>query len=106
MDNFMNWEYISTFTGIVFCTQMVVEYLKEIKYIKSIPTKYFTSIVAFILLLGANIFTGVFEISNIPLLLLNSILITFTATGGKDFSYRKVTSKEDTSTINGQSVQP
>lgn len=94
MTDFLTWSYITTFIGIVFCTQMLVEFFKELPFIKSIPTKYFTAIVAFVLILFGKIFVGDFSLIDIPLILLNSVLVTFTTTGGKDFNYKKVTIKE------------
>ena len=95
MNSFLTWEYVATFTGLVFCVQMVVEFFKELPYIKSIPTRYFTAMVSFVLILFSTIFTGVFTFKDLPLAGLNAILITFTACGGHDFHYKKVKSIED-----------
>lgn len=95
MNDFLTWGYVSTFAGLVFCTSMVVEFLKELKYLKAIPTRYFTCIVAVVLLVLSSIFTGSFMFNNIPLIFLNGILITYTATGGKDFHKKKVNVIED-----------
>ncbi|WP_034440335.1 hypothetical protein [Clostridium ihumii] len=95
MDSFLTWEYIATFVGMVFATSMVVEFIKEIKGIKNIQTKYLTVIVAFILIMIVNIALKTFKLINLPLMLLNSILIGFTSTGQYDFHYRKVKVIED-----------
>lgn len=94
MDSFLTWEYVSTFMGTVFCVTMVTEYVKELAVIKDMQTKYVTSLVAFLLILFSSIFLGNFAFKDIPLILLNSILVTFTATGTRDFSYKKVTISE------------
>lgn len=86
MDNFLTWEYISIFVGLTFSTSMTVEFIKEIKYIKRIQTKYLTVIVAFILMLLVAIILKKFRFCDLPLLFLNSILIGFTATGNYDFN--------------------
>lgn len=95
MDTFLTWQYVATFSGIVFCTSMVVEFFKEIPIIKNIPTRYFTTMVACLLITLSSIFTGTFSVNNILLILLNSILITYTAVGGHDFHYKKVNVIED-----------
>lgn len=94
MDTFLTWEYVATFAGVVFATNLFVNFTKELPYIKNISTKYYTSIVAFILILLSSLTLSTFNIKDIPLVVLNSILVTFTATGGFDFSYKKVTNTE------------
>lgn len=95
MESFLTWGYVATFMGIVFCTSMLVEFFKEMPYIKKIPTKYFTAIIAFVLIFVSSIFLGEFTFINIPLMILNAILVAFTTTGQYDFHYRKVRLIED-----------
>ena len=95
MNTFLDWQYVATFAGVVCCTQMVSEFFKELPYVKKMPTKYFCAIVSFILIILSMIFTEVFTFKDLPLAVLNAILITFTACGGHDFHYRKVRSIED-----------
>lgn len=95
MESFLTWGYVATFMGIVFCTSMLVEFFKEMPYIKKIPTKYFTAMVAFVLIFVSAIFLGEFAFINIPLMILNAILVAFTTTGQYDFHYRKVRLIED-----------
>lgn len=95
MNDFLTWQYVGTFIGMCFCTGMVTEFTKELPFVKKIPTKYFTAIIAFILLLFSNITGGTFNLINIPIIMLNSILICFTSTGGYDFHYRKTKVVED-----------
>lgn len=90
MTAFLTWQYVSTFMGLCFSTSIVVEFLKEIPLIKKIPTKYFACIIAFLLLLFCSVIGNTFVVMDIPLMLLNAILITFTTTGQYDFTYRKV----------------
>lgn len=98
MDSFLTWQYVATFAGIVFATNLFVNFTKELPYVKLMPTKYYTSIIAFVLIIMSNLSLGTFDIKNIPLMVLNSILITFTATGGYDFTYKKVTVSEEAPT--------
>lgn len=100
MDSFLTWEYVATFAGVVFATNLFVSFTKELPYIKNISTKYYTSIVAFILIILSSLTLGLFNITDLPLVVLNSILVTFTATGGYDFTYKKVTNTETKTTDN------
>lgn len=86
METFITWsilaEYVS-FVGIVF---MVVEFTKELKLIKKIPTKYWAFFVAFILLVILNIHNGSFNWFDIVLYLLSSITISLSSNGLYDFN--------------------
>lgn len=87
MENtFLTWQYIATFAGLVFATNLFVNFTKELPAIKSMPTKYYTSIVALVLIVLSSITSGTFNYQDIPLMMLNSIIITFTATGSYDFT--------------------
>jgi hypothetical protein len=97
MDTFLTWEYVATFAGVVFATNLFVNFTKELPYIKNISTKYYTSLVAFMLIVLSSLTLSTFNVKDLPLVVLNSILVTFTATGGYDFTYKKVTNTEVTS---------
>ena len=91
--DFLTIDYISTFMGTVAVTMLVVQFLKDLPGIKKIPTKYFTFIVAFLNILICSFITGNFAVSNLYLMLINAMLVTFTATGGYDFAAKNVTIK-------------
>ena len=86
METFITWqvlaEYVS-FVGIVF---MVVEFTKELKFIKAISTKYWAFIVAFSLLLILNVHNGSFAWFDIILYLLSSITVSLSSNGLYDFN--------------------
>lgn len=86
MDNFINYEYMATLAGLIFTTNMITEFVKDMKYIKDCKTKYVSSVIAFILTLITTMAMGSFSVSCIPLLIVNSILVTFGATGAYNFN--------------------
>ena len=96
--DFLTIDYISTFMGTVAVTMLIVQFLKELPGIKKIPTKYFTFIVAFLNILICSFITGNFAVSNLYLMLINAMLVTFTATGGYDFTIKNVKIQKDKST--------
>ena len=96
--DFLTIDYISTFMGTVAVTMLIVQFLKELPGIKKIPTKYFTFIVAFLNILICSFITGNFAVSNLYLMLINAMLVTFTATGGYDFAAKNVKIQKDKST--------
>mgnify|MGYP000915231846 CR=1 FL=1 len=96
--DFLTIDYISTFMGTVAVTMLIVQFLKELPGIKKIPTKYFTFIVAFLNILICSFITGNFAVSNLYLMLINAMLVTFAATGGYDFAAKSVKIQKDKST--------
>lgn len=54
------------------------------------PTRYYTFLVAFFNIVVCSILNNTFTIAKVYLMLINAMLVTFTATGGYDFSIKKV----------------
>ena len=90
MDAFITWDILSSYTTFVSIVYMVVEFTKELKFIKKIPTKYFSFIVSFILLLLANIVNNSFCRVDIVFYILTAISISLGANGLNDFNGKKV----------------
>lgn len=89
MDNFLTWDVLLTFSGLVGAVYMVVEFTKEIKLIKKIPTKYWSWFVALFLLVITNVVLGSFNYKDIVLYLLNAIVISLSSNGLNDFNKNK-----------------
>ena len=68
---------------------MTVEFTKEIKLLKKVPTKYWSYFVALFLLITTNLVTGTFEFRDIVLYLLNAIVVSLSSNGLKDFNKDK-----------------
>ncbi|QAT39542.1 hypothetical protein [Clostridium sp. JN-9] len=90
LDNFLTWSFLGGFMGTVIVTMLVTQFLKEVPFIKAVPTKYFTFIVAFINILAVAIANGTFAFNGIYLMFINAIVVTFTSTGTYDFVVRPV----------------
>lgn len=93
MDTFITWDILSTYTTFVSIVYMVVEFTKELKFIKKIPTKYFSFIVSLILLLSTNIVNNSFNYIDIILYILTAISISLGANGLNNFNGEKVNNK-------------
>ncbi len=97
MDTFLTWKVLLTFSGLVGAVYMVVEFTKEIKFIKKIPTKYWSFFIAAFLIMMTNAVTGTFNYKDIVLYFLNAIAISLSSNGLNDFNKNK---KEKTPTDN------
>ena len=101
MDNFLTWEVLLTFSGLVGAVYMVVEFTKEIKLINKIPTKYWSFFIAAFLIMMTNFVTGAFNYKDIVLYLLNAIVVSLSSNGLNDFNKKESesTSKNDKNDI-------
>lgn len=102
INDFVNWTFIESFMGAVIITMLIVQFTKELKFIKNIPTKYYTFIVAFVNLTICQIISGKFALANLYLLFVNAIIVTFTSTGGYDFTMKSIKFKNDTDTTKNE----
>ena len=89
MDNFLSWDTLTTYASFVTIVFMVVEFTKGLKYIKRIPTKYWSFFIAFILLTITNIVMGTFRAVDIVIYLLTAISISLGSNGLSNFNNGK-----------------
>jgi hypothetical protein len=81
MEDQFTYAYLGTSTGAVTATVLVVEFIKEIKYFKLLPTRWLVFIVAETIVISTSVAKGEFTVINLPLYLLNGLLITTSAMG-------------------------
>lgn len=86
MDNFLTWEVLTTYASFISIVFMVVEFTKELKFIDKIPTKYWSFIVSFVLLLITNLVMNTFKLEDIILYILTSISISLGSNGLSNFN--------------------
>ena len=86
MQEFMNWDILTTYATFVTIVFMVVAFIKELKYVKKIKTKYVSFFVALILLTITNLALNTFHFFDITLYILSSISISLGANGLNDFN--------------------
>lgn len=91
---FATWTYLASAVGQVAVVQMLVQFLKDLPGIKKIPTKYFAFLVAIALGFACAFVIGPFVATNIPLILINAVYVTFAVTGCYDYATKTV--KADT----------
>ena len=89
MEQFVTWDILKTYATFVTIVFMVVEFIKEAKYIKKIKTRYLSFYVSFILLMIVNAVSGNFKIVDIILYALSSMSISLGANGLSDFNKKE-----------------
>ena len=91
--NFLSQEAIITFTMTIIIVELWVSFSKELKFIKSVPTKLYTFILALIHLTIINVQVGLFTVTpfGIYLLMCNALIIAVILNGGYDIITNKIT---------------
>ena len=81
---FVTWTGLSTYAGALAMVMLIVQFTKGISFIDKLPTQVWGYIVALVVLLLANLFTGQLTIENAVLLLFNAAIVALAANGGYD----------------------
>ncbi|MFZ7101522.1 MAG: hypothetical protein ACOWWO_02555 [Peptococcaceae bacterium] len=82
MPGFFNYSILGTYTGAVVATILTVQFLKEIKPLKSLSLRWVVMFTAENIVLLTSIFSGNFELKDILLHFLNGLLVAGSAMGG------------------------
>ena len=91
MTEFITWEILSTYAGATAMTTAVVEFFKMITKDKyKIPTQIVSYIIALIVLLTAQLFTGGLTLSNGILNIFNALIVA-TASNGVYDGFKRIT---------------
>lgn len=95
MESFLTWDVLTTYTSFVSIVFMVVEFIKELKFIKKVPTKYLSFFIAFVLLLITNLVMSTFKFEDIIIYLLTAISISLGSNGLSNFNKKKEVDKNE-----------
>ena len=86
MNQFVTWGMLLDYATFVFMVYMVVAFTKDLKVIKQIPTKYWSALVSFTLMILTNLHGGTFAFWDLVIYALSAIVISLTANGVADFN--------------------
>lgn len=86
LNNFVSMDFLAGFAGTIVGVELIVYCTKELPIVKKIPTRIYTFLLAVIHLLIVKCVMGtfVFNLGNIYLLIINSLLISTMLCGGYD----------------------
>ena len=79
---FVTWAGLATYSGALAMVMLIVQFTKGITIIDRLPTQVWSYIVALVVLLLANLFTGQLTIENAVLILFNAAIVALAANGG------------------------
>lgn len=86
MQEFITWDILTAYATFVTIVYMVVEFTKEMKIISHLKTKYWSFVVALLLLMITNIALNTFKLLDIILYVLSAISISLGANGLSNFN--------------------
>lgn len=86
MNDFLTWESMATYVNFVSIVYIVVEFTKKLKFIKKIPTKYWSFWISFFLQIIVRIANNTFKFLDLVLYFLTSITISLSSNGLSDFN--------------------
>ena len=93
--SFFDWSYLGTFAGALAAVALITELVKELPGLKKVPTQFVSWILAFVILILAQLFTGTLSAQNAVLSVLNGAMVSLAANGGYAALKRVVGGKDE-----------
>ncbi len=84
MNELLSWASLSSLTGATAATAVITEELKELPFIKRIPSRLLSVIIAVLIMELSLIFTDGVSISGVILQLFNGVFVSLSANGTYD----------------------
>lgn len=86
-----SWPELATIAGATAATLLIVQFLKlPMDKVWKIPTRGFAYIIALLIMVGANVFTGGFVLEEVPLLAVNAFIVAAAAMGTYQLTFKKI----------------
>ena len=84
MNEFLTLDMLSTYAGAVIAVTLVTELIKDIPFLKAIPTRLVSYTVAVVLMLGSMVLTKGFTWGGLFLVSVNAVIVALSANGAYD----------------------
>lgn len=79
---FYIWDELGTYAGAAALVALITQLTKELRYINKIPTQVWSYILAVVILIASQAFTGTLTGSSAALALANGVLVSLASNGG------------------------
>ena len=90
MDQFFTWELLATFVGAATGTGIITQFVKDVPFLKKLPTQFLSYLVALLILTVATAATGgATDWTAWAIIPLNAVLVSFSANGAYDALAKK-----------------
>lgn len=84
MGEFFTWGALGTYAGALLATTLFTQLFKGVTVISKIPTRVFSYVIAFIVLVLSRLFTEQIDLSSIALCLINAAVVSLASNGAYD----------------------
>lgn len=84
LEDFITFEMLRSFPGMVAVTWSITQYFKHSALFKKLRTRFFTLLVAELLLFSLGWSDGTLSLSNFPITLLNGFIVALAAMKGHE----------------------
>ena len=95
MNEFFTWGLLGSYSGAILAVTIITQFIKGVGFIKRIPTRFVSWIVAVIVLILAQAFTAQLTVSSAVLTLLNAVVVSLAANGTYDLCADKILDEND-----------
>ena len=94
MNEYLTWEFLGNFAGVVVAVTILIQFLKlPLDKVWKVPTRFFVYGISLLLLVAVEYFTKGIVVDQIPLLLINAVLVTISAMGAYELTFKKLEEK-------------
>lgn len=80
--SFFDWTFLGTFAGALAAVALITELIKGLPALKKVPTQFVSWVLAFVILILAQLFTGTLSAQSAVLCVLNGAMVSLAANGG------------------------
>lgn len=84
MNEFLTWDVLTTYSGVVLAVTIFTQFIKEIGFLKKIPARIISYVVSVILMILALVFTGTFTWPAFALTFFNAVFVALASNGAFD----------------------
>jgi hypothetical protein len=84
MNEYFTWELLASYTGAILAVALITQFIKNLGFIKKIPTRVTSYVVALIIMILALIFTGNFTWGGAVLTIINAVVVSLASNGTRD----------------------
>jgi len=84
LNEFFTWATLGTYAGCVLATSLITQFIKEWSFLKPIPTRLVSYVIALLVLLAANAIAGTLDLPAAGLCVVNAVVVSLAANGGYD----------------------
>ncbi|BCJ94486.1 hypothetical protein acsn021_20550 [Anaerocolumna cellulosilytica] len=91
LSEFMTWDFLGSMAGAIAATTLIVQFLKfPLDKVWKIHTRYVVYLIALLLLVLVEVFTGHINLERFLLLALNAVIVATSSMGTYEVTFKQV----------------